>query len=163
MPRLKDEFLHTPSAWNCCPKPRLLVFVFSLSQRVHAGEGDHSEYALAHPTAQCINQVGALHKVNIARRKASNIEAHCLLSSVRLSCLAHCRSQFCAAHRKSLSLHLPPAAVELVSPNVPNPFWATLKTKQVKSLFSRFTAIHSRPTSGLLLCTAVKSYYPQLF
>ena len=101
------------------PKPRLLVFVFSLSQRVHAGEGDHSEYALAHPTAQCINRVGALHKVNIARRRASNIEAHCLLSSVRLSCLAHCRSQFCAAHRKSLSLHLPQAAVELVSPNVP--------------------------------------------
>ena len=57
--------------------------------------------------------------MNIASRRASNIEAHCLLSSVRLSCLAHCRSQFCAAHRKSLSLHLPQAAVELVSPNVP--------------------------------------------
>ena len=27
----------------CYPKPRLLIFVFSLSQRVHAGEGDHSE------------------------------------------------------------------------------------------------------------------------
>ena len=86
---------------------------------VMLGEREISEYALALTTAQCTNWVGALHKVNIAGRRASNIEAHCLLSSVRLSCLAHCRSQFCAAHRKSLSLHLPPAAVELVSPNVP--------------------------------------------
>ena len=63
MPRLKGELLRTPRRWIwlskaealslrfytlesnalCFPKPRLLISVFSLSQRVHAGEGDHSE------------------------------------------------------------------------------------------------------------------------
>ena len=96
------------------PKPRLLISVFSLSQRVHAGEGDHSEYALAHPTAQCINRVGALHKVNIARRRASKqrkpivscplFACLALLTDVRNSAqLTESRSP-CICHRQRSSL-----------------------------------------------------------
>ena len=75
------------------PKLRLLLSVFSLSHRVHAAEGDHSEL------------------------------------------------------RSPLS----------PSPCDPILFRTRFKPKQVRHLFSRFTALHSRPASGLLLCTAIIS------
>ena len=40
---LSLRFYTLESSALCFPKPRLLISVFSLSQRVHAGEGDHSE------------------------------------------------------------------------------------------------------------------------
>ena len=101
--------------------------------------------------------------MNIAGRRASKIEAHYLLSSVRLSCLAHCRSQFCTAHRKSLSLHLPQAAVELVSPCDPIFFRTRFKPKQVRYLFSRFTAIHSRPNVRVTVVHSSQKLLPTTF
>ena len=161
MPRLQIEFVHTPNAWLLAFRSLGFEFIFLHSPRgLLSGEREISEYALAHPTAQCTNWVGALQAVNIASRRASNIEAHCLLSSVRLSCLAHCRSQFCAAHRKSLSLHLPQAAVELVSPNVPQSLLGDALNPNKSDIYLAGSRRYIPDlTSGLLLCTAVINLY----
>ena len=91
--------------------------------------------------------------------KSRSCEAHCLLSSVRSSCLAHCRSQFCAAHRKSLSLHLPQAAVELVSPNVPQSLLGDALNPNKSDIYLAGSRRYIPDlTSGLLLCTAVGSH-----
>ena len=82
------------------------------------------------------------------------------LSPVLCSLVLPCSLPF-AILRSSQKVALPASATgsgrACFPQRPPIPFGRRFKPKQVGYLFSRFKSIHSRPTSGLLLCTAVIS------
>ena len=108
-------------------QPRLRINVISLFQRVHAGEGDHSE--LRSPLSPVLCSLVLPCSLPFAILRSSQ--------KVALPASATGSGRACFPQRP------------------PIPFGRRFKPKQVRHLFSRFTVIHSRPASGSMLCTSL--------